>query len=134
MRALVNQPLPETVRFGREICGDLAQAEAVLLDGGWEWELSTNQWAGGADAALRLLEPVQDHPRHAGLGTTVSESVDGDQPHAPRAAAAQGRSVAGVLEAWWRLEQACRANRSAQAPDPVTVDGNAGHAEARSPV
>jgi hypothetical protein len=27
MPALVNLPLPEFIRFGREICGDLAQAE-----------------------------------------------------------------------------------------------------------
>ncbi|MGB7933127.1 MAG: glycogen debranching enzyme N-terminal domain-containing protein [Gammaproteobacteria bacterium] len=27
MPAFVNQPLPEFIRFGREICGDLAQAE-----------------------------------------------------------------------------------------------------------
>jgi glycogen debranching enzyme len=58
-------------------------------------------------AAQRLLEPVQDHLHDAGLGT-ISEIFDGDPPHAPRGAPAQAWSVACVLEAWWRLDQARR--------------------------
>ena len=82
----------------------------------WGWLLGHYALAhyrvnGDADAALRLLEPVQDHLRDAGLGT-VSEIFDGDPPHTPRGAPAQAWSVACVLEAWWRLAQARRTNHT----------------------
>ena len=80
----------------------------------WGWLLGHYALAhyrvnGDAAAAQRLLEPVQDHLRDAGLGT-VSEIFDGDPPHTPRGAPAQAWSVACVLEAWWRIEQARRAS------------------------
>jgi glycogen debranching enzyme len=104
----------------------------------WGWLLGHYALAhyrvyGDADAALRLLEPVQDHLRDAGLGT-VSELFDGEPPHAPRGAPAQAWSVACVLEAWWRLEQARRASKPAKTTDPLAVDGNAGGREARGPI
>jgi predicted glycogen debranching enzyme len=79
----------------------------------WGWLLGHFALAhyrvnGDAVAAMRLLDPVQDHLRDAGLGT-ISEIFDGDPPHTPRGAPAQAWSVACVLEAWWRLEQARRA-------------------------
>jgi len=81
----------------------------------WGWLLGHYALAhyrvnGDAAAAQQLLEPVRDHLCDAGLGT-VSEIFDGDPPHAPRGAPAQAWSVACVLEAWWRLEQA-RADRA----------------------
>jgi len=80
----------------------------------WGWLLGHYVLAhfrvnGDAEAAQRLLEPVQDHLCDAGLGT-VSEIFDGDPPHTPRGAPAQAWSVACVLEAWCRLEQARRAH------------------------
>jgi len=79
----------------------------------WGWLLGHYALAhyrvnGNAAVAQRLLEPVQDHLRDAGLGT-MSEIFDGDPPHTPRGAPAQAWSVACVLEAWWRLDQARRA-------------------------
>jgi 4-alpha-glucanotransferase len=80
----------------------------------WGWLLGHYALAhyrvhGDAAVALQLFDPVQDHLRDAGLGT-VSEIFDGDPPHTPRGAPAQAWSVACVLEAWWRLDQARRAN------------------------
>jgi glycogen debranching enzyme len=235
MPALVKLPLPEFARFGREIGGDLAQAErrewwlanglgghaagtiagrltrryhgvlitpvnpppgrhlvfakaeAVLHDGEREWGLGTNHWANGAvaprghvhiesfhlegrmpvwqyavdalrleqrmgtrqqlspgtamgmaagplrtgalpvngnaAAAQQLLEPVQNHLRDAGLGT-ISEIFDGDPPHTPRGAPAQAWSVACVLEAWWRLDQARRAGATAEMADNATINSD----------
>jgi predicted glycogen debranching enzyme len=108
------------------------QGDVWERDGGyhqgplWGWllghyALAHHRAHGDADAALRLLEPVQDHLRDAGLGT-VSEIFDGDPPHAPRGAPAQAWSVACVLEAWWRLEQVRRARRAAaEARDRASV-------------
>jgi len=56
------------------------------------------------DVALaeRRLEAIQDHLADAGLGS-ISEIFEGDAPHRPRGAPLQAWSVAGVLEAWWRI-------------------------------
>ena len=91
----------------------------------WGWLLGHYALAhyrvnGDAAAAQRLLEPVQDHLRDAGLGT-VSEIFDGDPPHTPRGAPAQAWSVACVLEAWWRLEQARRASTAVETMDLTGV-------------
>jgi 4-alpha-glucanotransferase len=79
----------------------------------WGWLLGHFALAlyrvhGDAAAAQRVLAPIGDHLSDAGLGT-VSEIFDGDPPHTPRGAPAQAWSVACVLDAWWRLEQARRA-------------------------
>jgi 4-alpha-glucanotransferase len=79
----------------------------------WAWLLGHFALAlyrvyGDAEAAQRVLAPIRDHLLDAGLGT-VSEIFDGDPPHTPRGAPAQAWSVACVLDAWWRLEQARRA-------------------------
>ncbi len=76
----------------------------------WGWllahyALAEYRVSGDALAAQRRLEPIRDHLLDAGLGT-VSEIFDGAPPHTPRGAPAQAWSVAGVLEAWWRLERA----------------------------
>ena len=76
----------------------------------WAWLLG--HWAlahfrvhGDAAAAQAWLEPIADHLLDAALGQ-VSEIFDGVAPHTPRGCPAQAWSVACVLEAWWRLEQA----------------------------
>jgi 4-alpha-glucanotransferase len=81
----------------------------------WAWLLGP--WAiahyrvyGDAAAAQRWLEPIGDHLHDAGLGH-VSEIYEGDTPHLPRGCPAQAWSVACVLEAWWRLENARRGTR-----------------------
>jgi len=77
---------------------------------GWllgHWALAHYRVHGDAAAAQRWLEPIRDHLLDAGLGQ-VSEIFDGDPPHTPRGCPAQAWSVACVLEAWWRLEQARR--------------------------
>ncbi len=51
--------------------------------------------------------PITDHLGDAALGT-VGEIFDAAEPHLPRGAPSQAWSVACVLEAWWRLEQAKR--------------------------
>ncbi|KAA0570957.1 amylo-alpha-1,6-glucosidase [Azospirillum sp. Sh1] len=78
----------------------------------WGWLLGPYALAafrvtGDAAAAQRLLAPIADHLTDAALGQ-VSEIFEGAPPHAPRGAPAQAWSVACVLEAWWRLEQAKR--------------------------
>jgi len=94
----------------------------------WGWLLGHYALAhyrvnGDAAAAQQLLEPVQDHLRDAGLGT-ISEIFDGDPPHTPRGAPAQAWSVACVLEAWWRLDQARRAGATAETADNATINSN----------
>lgn len=76
----------------------------------WAWllghyALAEYRVTGDAAGARSRLEPISDHLLDAGLGT-VSEIFDGMPPHTPRGAPAQAWSVACVLEAWWRLEQA----------------------------
>jgi glycogen debranching enzyme len=44
----------------------------------------------------RLLEPLVEHLRDAGLGQ-ISEIFDGDPPHVPRGCIAQAWSVAEML-------------------------------------
>ena len=87
----------------------------------WAWLLGP--WAiahyrvyGDPAAAQNWLEPIGDHLYDAGLGQ-VSEIYEGDTPHLPRGCPAQAWSVACVLEAWWRLENARRGAR----PEVVAV-------------
>lgn len=93
----------------------------------WGWLLGHYALAryrvyGDAGAAQKILEPIQDHLKDAGLGT-VSEIFDGAPPHIPRGAPSQAWSVACVLEAWWRLEQAKgTSNRNGEAV-PVNRSG-----------
>ena len=109
----MNTPMPDPIRFGREICGDLAQAER--RDGGSRTGAARSIVAeqlrpygiGDASAAQKLLDPMRDHLSDAGLGS-VSEIFDGAPPHVPRGAPCQAWSVACTLEAWWRLERAKR--------------------------
>ncbi|MEI2742440.1 MAG: amylo-alpha-1,6-glucosidase [Candidatus Competibacter sp.] len=73
----------------------------------WGWLLGHYALAayrvhGDSAEARRWLHPIRDHLLDVGLGT-VSEIFDGAPPHRPRGAPAQAWSVAGILEAWWRL-------------------------------
>ena len=73
------------------------------------WALAHYRVHGDPAAAQAWLEPIADHLCDAALGQ-VSEIFDGDAPHTPRGCPAQAWSVACVLEAWWRLEQAKRSD------------------------
>ena len=100
--------------------GVLARDSAYHQGTVWAWLLGHYALAefrvhGDAPAALGLLESFRDHLPDAGLGT-VSEIFDGDPPHTPRGCPAQAWSVAGVLEAWWRLRETMH---EAQPVDPV---------------
>lgn len=80
----------------------------------WAWLLGHYALAefrvtGDAAAAQQRLIPLADHLSDEGVGT-ISEIFDGDPPHEPRGAPSQAWSVACILEAWWRLEQAKRSN------------------------
>ncbi|HEV2673006.1 MAG TPA: amylo-alpha-1,6-glucosidase [Aliidongia sp.] len=84
----------------------------------WVWLLGHYALAEhrtGVDArtAQQRLSPIRDHLFDAGLGT-VSEILDGAEPHLPRGCPAQAWSVACVLDAWLRLERA--ANEEEQKP------------------
>lgn len=73
----------------------------------WAWLLGPYAEAyyrvfGDAGHALRLLGPLEDHLRDAGLGT-VSEIFEGDPPHLPRGCIAQAWSVAEILRVWKAL-------------------------------
>jgi 4-alpha-glucanotransferase len=76
----------------------------------WAWLLGPYAIAeygvtGDIDAAQALLEPICDHLADAALGH-VSEIFDGDPPHEPRGCPAQAWSIASILDAWVRLEEA----------------------------
>jgi 4-alpha-glucanotransferase len=78
----------------------------------WAWLLGHYALAeyrvdGDAAAAQQRLAPLADHLLDAGLGS-ISEIFDGDAPHKAAGTPAQAWSVACVLDAWWRLEQAKR--------------------------
>jgi glycogen debranching enzyme len=81
------------MRFGRQLCGDLAAASAR------EWlvaALATGTPAGG------VLDGLEAHLGEWGLGS-VSETADGDEPHAATGCPLQAWSVAELLRARRRL-------------------------------
>ena len=90
--------------------GDVRERDGGYHQGPvWAWLLGHYALAeyrvhGHAAEAQVWLEPIRDQLCDAGLGT-VSEIFDGAPPHYPRGAPAQAWSVAGVLEAWQRLER-----------------------------
>ena len=76
----------------------------------WPWLLGHYALAefrvhGDPTIAQALLEPVRHHLFDAGLGT-VSEIFDGAPPHSPSGCPSQAWSVACILDAWQRLQQA----------------------------
>lgn len=76
----------------------------------WTWllghyALAEYRITGNFEQALSRLQPIREHLFDAGLGT-VSEIYDAEPPHYPVGAPSQAWSVACVLEAWWRLQQA----------------------------
>ena len=78
----------------------------------WAWllghyTLAEHRVYGDAARALQRLTLMRDHLFDAGLGT-ISEIFDAEPPHLPRGAPSQAWSVACLLEAWWRLDQARR--------------------------
>jgi predicted glycogen debranching enzyme len=58
---------------------------------------------GDRQAALSLLHPFEDHLRDACLGS-ISEILEGDEPHTPRGCVAQAWGVAEILRVWKALE------------------------------
>jgi 4-alpha-glucanotransferase len=105
---------PGAPEYRGAYAGGVAERDGAYHQGPvWAWLLGPYALAefrvhGDAARAQRLLEPLGDHLRDAGLGT-VSEIFDGDPPHVARGAPAQAWSVACTLEAWERLERARRA-------------------------
>jgi 4-alpha-glucanotransferase len=105
---------PDHPDYRGHYCGGVTERDGSYHQGpvwGWllgHWALAHYRVHGDAAAAQSWLEPVADHLTDTALGQ-VSEIFDGDAPHIPRGAPAQAWSVACVLEAWWRLEQARRA-------------------------
>lgn len=82
----------------------------------WAWLLGAYAEAhhrvhGDAEAAIRLLTPLVDHLRDAGLGS-ISEIFEGDAPHGPRGCVAQAWSVAETLRVWRALNATIRSNRT----------------------
>ena len=85
----------------------------------WAWllghyALAEYRVSGDAQQALDRPTPIRDHLFDAGVGT-VSEILDGDEPHTPRGCPAQAWSVACTLEAWVRLERIANQPRRALA-------------------
>lgn len=67
----------------------------------WSWLLGPYAEAryrldGDVAAALKVLRPIGDHLRDAGLGS-VSEIFEGDPPHLPKGCVAQAWGVAEIL-------------------------------------
>jgi 4-alpha-glucanotransferase len=102
---------PEHTDYREQYIGGVWERDSGYHQGpvwGWligHYALALYRVNGDVDAALHVLEPLESHLLDAGLGT-ISEIFDGNPPHRPRGAPAQAWSVACVLEAWWRLEQA----------------------------
>lgn len=91
--------------------GDVPTRDGAYHQGpAWAWllphyALALHRVSGDAAAAQSLLDPMADHLMDAGLGS-ISELFDAAPPHSPRGAPSQAWSVACVLDAWCRLEQA----------------------------
>jgi predicted glycogen debranching enzyme len=91
--------------------GDRRQRDAAYHQGTvWAWLLGHFALAeyrafGDADLAQSRLATMRDHLFDAGLGT-ISEVFEAEPPHLPAGAPSQAWSVACVIEAWWRIEQA----------------------------
>jgi predicted glycogen debranching enzyme len=82
----------------------------------WTWllghyALAEYRVTNNVEQSLSRLQSIREHLLDAGLGT-VSEIFDAEPPHKPRGTPAQAWSVACVLEAWWRLQQARRKKSS----------------------
>ena len=79
----------------------------------WAWllghyALAEYRVSGDAVATQERLSAMRDHLFDAGLGT-VSEIMDGIEPHTPRGCPSQAWSVACILDAWLRLQRAANA-------------------------
>lgn len=84
----------------------------------WPWllghyALAEHRVSGDAAAALQRLEVFSQHLNEAGLGT-ISEIFDAEPPHRARGCPAQAWSIACVLEAWWKLNNAARAAKQTE--------------------
>ena len=82
----------------------------------WAWllghyVLAEYRVGGDAVTAQKRLSAMRDHLLDAGLGT-ISEIMDGIEPHTPRGCPSQAWSVACTLEAWLRLERAANAQNA----------------------
>jgi predicted glycogen debranching enzyme len=89
--------------------GDQVQRDGAYHQGPvWGWLLGPYAEAryrldGNREEALRLLLPIQDHLRDAGLGS-VSEIFEGDAPHRPDGCVAQAWSIAELLRVWRMID------------------------------
>jgi predicted glycogen debranching enzyme len=89
--------------------GDQLQRDGAYHQGPvWSWLLGAYAEAmfrmtGDRAEALRILLPIADHLRDAGLGS-VSEIFEGDPPHLPRGCVAQAWGIAEILRVWRLLE------------------------------
>jgi len=102
---------PGDTNYQPHYSGDRRQRDAAYHQGTiWAWLLGHFALAeyrafGDADLAQSRLAAMRDHLFDAGLGT-ISEVFEAEPPHLPAGAPSQAWSVACVIEAWWRIEQA----------------------------
>lgn len=96
--------------------GDARQRDGAYHQGTvWAWLLGHYAMAeyrvyGDAGLALQRLAAMRDHLFDAGLGT-ISEIFEAAPPHRSAGTPSQAWSVACIIEAWWRIQQAERASK-----------------------
>ena len=101
---------PQDPAFCGSCCGDQGRRDAACHQGTvWSWLLGPYISAHlrvhqNPAAAMRLLRPIGDHLRAAGLGT-ISEIFDGDAPFPPRGCIAQAWGVGEALRAFDAIER-----------------------------
>jgi predicted glycogen debranching enzyme len=100
---------PDDPQYKGAYGGDQLHRDGAYHEGPvWSWLLGAYAEAsfrlnGDREAALKILQPIGDHLRDAGLGS-VSEIFEGDPPHLPKGCVAQAWGVAEVLRVWRSLE------------------------------
>lgn len=98
---------PKDAAYHGRYEGDLWQRDSSYHQGTvWPWLIgpyliAMKRFGESKEEPRRLLEPLLEHVREAGIGT-ISEIFDGDPPHTPRGCTAQAWSVAELLRVWDR--------------------------------
>jgi predicted glycogen debranching enzyme len=93
---------PEDPRYAGALRGDRVTRDAAYHEGtAWTWLVgayaeATWRATGDRERALALVREMADHLPEAGLGS-ISECLDGDAPHAPRACTHQAWGVSETL-------------------------------------
>jgi predicted glycogen debranching enzyme len=101
---------PDDPDYRGDYGGDPVRRDSGYQQGPvWTWLIGAYASAhyrihGDRRAALKLLQPFEDHLRDACLGS-ISEILEGDPPHLPRGCVAQAWGVAEVLRMWMELSQ-----------------------------